>query len=503
MGGPGAPPRPPSSTSLTGLALAGGGGGTVYVGLPGAPGGGAPNHDGGTDGGDGGSSVPGGGGAPAPAVDSSSSSRTGALLPLSTSTSGYGGNKSRRRGGSFGAPPPRGGGPRMADGGGGSGGGGGGSGGGGSRWDGLAAALSRLGRLGVPVDRPRRLAAVAALAVAVWLAALGLVATALLRTGCGVGGPQRVAAGAPPPPPPPRWSPAALAEERNWVLEGFQAGQVASMVAHIRAGVAVAAADPAALLVFSGGQTRARAGPRSEADTYWRVADTYGWWANATAAAPGPVPPDVGGGDGGSGGGGGGGDGGVGDGVGDASGGGGDGATVGPRPASAVARRAVTEEHARDSFENLLFSVCRFAQVAGAYPARITVVSFGFKRGRFSRLHRHALRFPAPAFRFVGIDPGGASAAAAPSAVAAAVAGERATAAAIAADPYACARAALTAKRAGRNPYVRYHPYPQGCEALSGLFRYCGARVYDGALPWDRGGGGGRGRCRRKDKKQS
>ena len=35
--------------------------------------------------------------------------------------------------------------------------------------------------------------------------------------------------------------------------------------------------------------------------------------------------------------------------------------------------RALTEEYARDSFENLLFSVCRFRQLTGAYPANITV----------------------------------------------------------------------------------------------------------------------------------
>ena len=35
--------------------------------------------------------------------------------------------------------------------------------------------------------------------------------------------------------------------------------------------------------------------------------------------------------------------------------------------------RALTEEHARDSFENLLFSVCRFRELTGAYPQNITV----------------------------------------------------------------------------------------------------------------------------------
>lgn len=36
-------------------------------------------------------------------------------------------------------------------------------------------------------------------------------------------------------------------------------------------------------------------------------------------------------------------------------------------------QRALTEEHARDSFENLLFSVCRFRELTGMYPHNITV----------------------------------------------------------------------------------------------------------------------------------
>jgi hypothetical protein len=35
--------------------------------------------------------------------------------------------------------------------------------------------------------------------------------------------------------------------------------------------------------------------------------------------------------------------------------------------------RALTEEHARDSFENLLFSVCRFRELTGTYPYNINV----------------------------------------------------------------------------------------------------------------------------------
>ena len=58
--------------------------------------------------------------------------------------------------------------------------------------------------------------------------------------------------------------------------------------------------------------------------------------------------------------------------------------------------RATTEDHALDSFQNVLFSLARFHEATGAYPARITVVSFGAKQQRFVELHARALRWPAP-----------------------------------------------------------------------------------------------------------
>lgn len=45
---------------------------------------------------------------------------------------------------------------------------------------------------------------------------------------------------------------------------------------------------------------------------------------------------------------------------------------------NSVRDRALTEEHARDSFENLLFSICRFRELTGSYPHNITVCPLGF-----------------------------------------------------------------------------------------------------------------------------
>lgn len=41
-----------------------------------------------------------------------------------------------------------------------------------------------------------------------------------------------------------------------------------------------AAADPHALLLFSGGQTRLVAGTRSEGASYWGVADALQWFGH-------------------------------------------------------------------------------------------------------------------------------------------------------------------------------------------------------------------------------
>ena len=69
--------------------------------------------------------------------------------------------------------------------------------------------------------------------------------------------------------------------------------------------------------------------------------------------------------------------------------------------------RATSEEHALDSYQNLLFSIARFHEVTGSYPEHITVISFEMKRRRFEQLHTRALRWPEKRFTFVGIDEEG------------------------------------------------------------------------------------------------
>ncbi|KAF3783903.1 Uncharacterized protein EJ110_NYTH31279 [Nymphaea thermarum] len=77
--------------------------------------------------------------------------------------------------------------------------------------------------------------------------------------------------------------------ENSWFLESYQKhpGQAATFLQHIREGVEIAAKDKNALLLFSGGETRKDAGPRSEAQSYWSVADSKGWFGEST---PSSVP---------------------------------------------------------------------------------------------------------------------------------------------------------------------------------------------------------------------
>jgi len=217
-----------------------------------------------------------------------------------------------------------------------------------------------------------------------------------------------------------------------WSLLPYQRKQdlPASFVAHVRAGVAEAQQDPRSLLVFSGGQTRSTAGPKSEGGAYWAVAEHFDWWG-ATAT---------------------------------------------------VRHRAVVEDYARDSFENLLFAVGRFKEVVGQYPSKFTVVGYAFKRDRFATLHAPALGIAPSAFRYVGLDPPPDS----KFNLAAATKGEYENALRLfSEDPYGCNSPLLKAKRLERNPYVRAVPYSLSCPELRKLLEWCGPGLFPDPLPWD------------------
>jgi hypothetical protein len=189
-----------------------------------------------------------------------------------------------------------------------------------------------------------------------------------------------------------------VADDKSWVLQEIQQGEPPFYMEHMRRGVELAASDPKALLVFSGGQTRGdvTTGPRSEAQSYWILSNHHHWWGEGL-----------------------------------------------------VAGRATTEEFARDSFENLLFSILRFHECTGRYPKSITVVSWAFKEERFG-LHRDAICWPGEDFAFVGPNN--------PVDLEGALTGERQAIAAFAADPLGTGDD-LVGKRARLNPWRRTTPY--------------------------------------------
>jgi hypothetical protein len=207
----------------------------------------------------------------------------------------------------------------------------------------------------------------------------------------------------------------------SWYLQDNQKGEPPFYVEHIREGVRLAAEDKASLLVFSGGQSRAAAGPQSEAFSYWRMAKHFQWWHHAD-----------------------------------------------------LEPRVTTEEYARDSFENVLFSICRFYECVGRVPKRIRLISWAFKEPRFA-MHRQAIRFPAERFELVGVGN--------PVDLKSAEEGEQKAVVAFKAEPYGTGGRAARI-RAQRDPFRRTPRYVASCAPLAGLLRHQGPELYDLKLPW-------------------
>lgn len=68
--------------------------------------------------------------------------------------------------------------------------------------------------------------------------------------------------------------------------------------------------------------------------------------------------------------------------------------------------RIYLETFARDSFENVLFLICRYKEVKGVYPTHISIFGFEFKKNRFTRLHlEQALKFPLTRVTYIGNSP--------------------------------------------------------------------------------------------------
>jgi len=130
-----------------------------------------------------------------------------------------------------------------------------------------------------------------------------------------------------------------------------------------------------------------------------------------------------------------------------------------------------------------MFSICRFHEVTGSYPAKITVVSFSFKERRFRELHaQQALRWPPEQFEYWGVDPPASTG----FDLEESTRGERENAAhPFESDPYGCHSAILREKRKQRNPFYRTPPYELSCPEMKELLHYCGPDPIDKhKVPW-------------------
>lgn len=199
-----------------------------------------------------------------------------------------------------------------------------------------------------------------------------------------------------------------LLDESCWYLLEYQRGQIPIFLEHIKQAVQLAQDRPNSLLVFSGGQTRAGLGPRSEGQSYFVLAERLG-------LLDGPLHD-----------------------------------------------RTVTEQFARDSLENLLFSMCRFRQITGRLPQKVVVVGFPFKARRFVELHRRAVSLSPTAFEYISVSvPGFDQDGLVDDAYGDFVG-----------DLYGCG-AKLAGKRRSRNPYHEWHGYRESCPELSSALTQC------------------------------
>ena len=214
-------------------------------------------------------------------------------------------------------------------------------------------------------------------------------------------------------------------DDSSWFLRPFQKGEPKYYIDHIAAGVK-ASHETGRLLVFSGAPVHADALLRSEALGYLLIAKHYNWFGK----------PEV-------------------------------------------ESRAVIEDYAGDSFENGLFSICRYRECTGEYPDNATVAGWTFKAERF-KLHFDAIRFQN--FTYLGVNN--------PEDLELAMKGEKSVIEQFKEDPYGHRKgpsgriSVIAQKRIDRNPFNRMAPYKLSCPEIAGLLRHEGPKTYTGPLPW-------------------
>jgi hypothetical protein len=222
-------------------------------------------------------------------------------------------------------------------------------------------------------------------------------------------------------------------QDDGWYLLSYQRNQGFPYIisSHIKKGVILAKNDPSSLLIFSGGQTRKDVGPTSEAASYYYLAQEKNWLSQTS---------------------------------------------------SNLINRVYLEEYARDSYENLLFSICRFYEIVNEYPKNIIVVGFDFKNKRFTDFHRKAIGFPSQNFTYYGIKSTSVSPNFNQNN---AIKGENIAIKSFSNDLYGCNDPSLYSKKKLRNPFRRTVPYQNACPDLKELIKWCGPSLFPvEKLPW-------------------
>ncbi|ORX57930.1 hypothetical protein BCR36DRAFT_344821 [Piromyces finnis] len=229
-------------------------------------------------------------------------------------------------------------------------------------------------------------------------------------------------------------------EVNDWNIQPFQREEINTFLTHILTGILIAKYNKNSTLIFSGGQTQNRAGPMTEGQSYWFIANSMKWL-------------DI----------------------------------------ENIKERATSEEFAKDSYENLIFSICRYHEFTGKYPKFITLISYPYKQYRFFNLHRKAIKYPENKFQFVGItydliDEDNSSK----------IFPEKITEMPdnlpdfevkhsinnFKKDPFGC-EGVLKQKKIDRNPFNRNNPYSNSCPELKGILEYCLNNKLTNEIQWD------------------
>lgn len=143
--------------------------------------------------------------------------------------------------------------------------------------------------------------------------------------------------------------------EAYWYLQGFQKGEVPFYLNHMRRGADLVAANQSSIGLMSGGRTRRAGGKWGEGSSYLAVADAQDFWQGPNEAL-----------------------------------------------VADVRSRFDVEEFARDSLENVLFSVMKYRRVVKSLPQHIIMVGWKQKKERFEH-HARTLGIPDGVFEYEGV----------------------------------------------------------------------------------------------------